>query len=82
VSLYERVQRAGNAGDDAPATDAALFAALKKQVQERVSVDEIAELATDNPERARNEVRSACRRAFEDQSWAYVVPLVRERLED
>ena len=81
MSLYERVQRAGNAGDDAPATDAALFTALKKQVQERVSVDEIAELATDNPERARNEVRSACRRAFEDQSWAYVDPLLRERLQ-
>lgn len=81
MSLYERVQRAGNAGDDAPASDAALFTALKKQVQELVSVDEIAQLANDNPERARNEVRSACRRVFEDQSWTYVDPLVRERLQ-
>lgn len=81
MSLYERVQRAGNASDEAPATDGVLLAALKKQVQEQVSVDEIAQLANDNPERARNEIRSACRRAFEDQSWAYVDPSVKERLQ-
>lgn len=81
MSLYERVQRAGNAQQDAPATDGALLAALKKQVQEVVSVDELAQLANDNPERARNEVRSACRRIFEDDAWAYVDEELRARLQ-
>ena len=81
MSLYERVQRAGNAQQDTPATDGALLAALKKQVQEVVSVDELAQLANDNPERARNEVRSACRRIFEDDAWAYVDEELRARLQ-
>ena len=81
VSLYERVQRAGNAKQDAVATDGVLLAALKKQVQGIVSVDELAQLAQDNPERARNEVRSACRRAFEDRAWSYVDSAERDRLQ-
>ncbi len=81
VSLYERVQRAGNARVEAPATDDALLAALKRQVQEVVSIDDLAQLSQENPERARNEVRSACRRAFDGQEWAYVDAAARERLQ-
>ena len=72
MSLYERVQRAGNSGEETPATSADLLLKLKAEVQEAVSVDELARLSEENPERARNEVRSACRRAFEGADWAYV----------
>ena len=72
MSLYERVQRAGNSFEEKAASGADLLGKLKAEVQEMVSVDELARLSDENPERARNEVRSACRRAFEGADWAYV----------
>lgn len=72
MSLYERVQRAGNTSAEKPVTSADLLGKLKAEVQETVSIDELARLSDENPERARNEVRSACRRAFEGADWAYV----------
>ena len=72
MSLYERVQQAGNAEDATLVTDADLLAKLRGQIQDVVSIDELARLSSDNPERARNEVRSACRRAFEEPEWSYV----------
>ncbi|MBQ9000574.1 MAG: CpaF family protein [Eggerthellaceae bacterium] len=71
MTLYERVKQAGNADYDAPRTDADLLDELRRQLQELVSVDKLAKLARTNPERARNEVRSACRRVFEDPDWVY-----------
>lgn len=72
MTLMERVRAAGNAdcGHERPET--AELEALRAQVQELVSVDELALQARDNPEKARNEVKSACRRAFEDASWSFV----------
>ena len=72
MSLYERVQRAGNAEGDVRLTNVDLLARLKSQVHDLVSVDELAQLSSENPERARNEVRSACRRAFDLPDWAFV----------
>ena len=81
MTLYERVQRAGNAVAEArPATQNELLQDLRKQVQGMVSVDELAQLSAENPERARNEVRSACRRAFEDARWAHSDGVTREAL--
>ena len=82
MSLYDRVQRAGNAGGATSdrATGTALLPALRKQVQHIVPVDELAKLARDNPERARNEVRSACRRIFDAPQWAFVDASERESL--
>ena len=71
MSLYERAQRAGNTDQPVVSAGNALLPTLKKQVQQLVSVDELATLAQENPERARNEVRSACRRVFEGPSWSY-----------
>ena len=71
MTLFERVQAAGNgavvAGEK---TSEELLALLRKQVEQAVSADNIADIMADNPERARNEVRSACRQAFEDDVWA------------
>jgi len=69
MSLYERVQRAGNAAAGEGRDDSALLAELRSRVQEVVSADVLAKLARENPERARNEVRSACRRVFDDPTW-------------
>ena len=81
MTLYERVQRAGNAvAEVKPATQSELLQSLRRQVQGMVSVDELALLSTENPERARNEVRSACRRAFEDAQWSHVDGVTREAL--
>ena len=71
MTLTERVQRAGNAVADIPQTDADIMDELRERLQDVVSVDELAALAQANPEQARNEVRSACRRVFDDPAWPY-----------
>ena len=68
MTLSERVQRAGNAVAEEERSDSALLGELRAGVQEVISADVLARLAQENPERARNEVRSACRRVFGDPS--------------
>ena len=80
MSLYDRVRRAGNAQTESEQAQDLLLPALRKQLQELVPIDELAKLAQDNPERARNEVRGACRRLFETPQWAYVDSRTRESL--
>lgn len=69
MTLSERVQRAGNAYYEEERSNSELLSELKTRVQEVISADVLAKLAKTNPERARNEVRSACRRVFNDPSW-------------
>ena len=80
MSLSERVQQAGNADVVVPKTDANLLDELRMQLRDAFSVDKLAKLAQTNPERARNEVRSACRRIFESPSWEPVEPQVERRI--
>ena len=81
MTLYDRVKKAGNAVAEArPATQSELLQELRQQVHALMSVDELALMSAENPERARNEVRSACRRAFEDAFWAHVDGVTRESL--
>lgn len=82
MTLSERVQRAGNSEEKAPEAKGLLLQTLRNQVQSLVSVDELAQLAIDNPELARSELRSACRRAFEDLAWAYADQDMRASLTD
>ena len=79
MSLMERAARADAAVADRQPS-APDLARLKTQVMEIVSADDIASIAAVNPERAKNEVRSACRRAFEDPSWVLADASERERL--
>lgn len=72
MTLSERVQRAGNAYYEEERSSSELLDELKTRVQEVISADVLAKLAKTNPERARNEVRSACRRVFNDPSWEAV----------
>ncbi len=81
MTLFERVQAAGNGRViDESGRHQALLAMLRAQVEQAVSADTLAIIMTDNPERARNEVRSACRQAFEGDVWAVVHPEERARL--
>ena len=80
MTLSERVRLAGNAAQATSTTDGDLLIALKRQMRDLVSVDELARYAQDNPERARNEVRSACRRIFEGATWASVDGATQSRL--
>lgn len=43
---------------------------LRSQIQRYVSIDDIASMMAENPGRARNELKCACRQSFEDASWA------------
>ena len=80
MTLSERVQRAGNAVAEEERSDSALLGELRAGVQEVISADVLARLAQENPERARNEVRSACRRVFDDPGWEGVGRDVEQRL--
>ena len=83
MSLMERVEAAGNAqAHPASRRDGGGLALLRRQVQALIAVDDIAAIAAENPERARNEVRAACRQAFEEPVWALAAPALRQRLTD
>ncbi len=83
MSWLERSQQAGGAvGRCAGAPSAALgLETLKEHVQALLTADEVAAMQAQNPERARNEVKSACRRVFEGKAWAEVSLATRERLQ-
>lgn len=80
MTLSERVRRAGNARTDVTASEGELLEKLRGSVQEEVSVDKLAQLSKANPERARNEIRSACSRVFEGPQWEDVGDEARGRL--
>lgn len=79
MSLAERVARANGRACDADRAGCDIVR-LKSQVMQIISADDIAAILAANPERARNEVRAACRRAFQDPSWALVGAQKRDRL--
>lgn len=53
---------------------------LKKQIQRYVSIDDLALMVGKHPVRARNELRSACQRAFADMDWSALDTAQREVL--
>lgn len=81
MSLQERVKRAGNAPLAAAESRERLdLDALRTQVRAVISADEVAAIFAVNPQRARAELRSACRQAFESPSWTSVDAKAREEL--
>ncbi|WP_261428464.1 CpaF family protein [Xiamenia xianingshaonis] len=45
---------------------------MKEAIKAYVSTDDIAAVMRENPQRARNELKSACRQVFEDSAWSIV----------
>ena len=81
MTLYERAQTAISQESKTVVKPDSLQM-LRQQMEKLVSVDELAILAASNPNRAKNEVVSACRRAFEDTSWIYTGIAERNALVD
>lgn len=81
MSLQERVERAGNVSRQAPEWRRRPdLDVLREHVQSVLSADEVAAIFAVNPQRARNEVRSACRQVFDDPLWASSDAREREEL--
>ena len=72
MSLTSRVRAADGAGARSGFGGALGLDELKDGMQSFVSVDDLAVMMRDNPSRARNEIRSACRQVFEGEAWADV----------
>ncbi len=83
MSLSDRVRQAGNAQQDV-AYDAlpAVAAELRRRVQSILPADSLAREMEGNPQRAENELRLACARAFEEGEWAGVDAKTRAELVD
>lgn len=54
--------------------------ALRCDVQEHLPFENIASIMAENPERARSELRLACKRAFADERWSNCPPEKRRKL--
>ncbi len=80
MTLYERVRLAGNASVEEEENELALLVRLREEMREHLSADTIAKLAHENPQRARNEVKSVCRRIFEQDSWKDVDAVIEHLL--
>ncbi|MBQ3105939.1 MAG: CpaF family protein [Eggerthellaceae bacterium] len=70
MSLLERVKAAGNDGSSQCEEKILSLDLLRDRVQSVLPVETLAFLMRDNPERARNELRSACRQEFSRPEWA------------
>lgn len=80
MTLAERVRAVEALQAPASPARAATVEDLRRSVRKRLAMEKVAALMADNPERARNELRAACRQAFADDGWELVTPLERERL--
>lgn len=79
MSLYERAQKTSNpnltkgqiaSGNFSVKTSPkSNLAILHKQVQEIISPDKLAEYMTNNPQRAKSEIRNAANRCFMSSKW-------------
>lgn len=71
MSLTERVRQAGNAtvAPSARQRDPELLEELRCRVQALLPSQEIVRLRANNPARAQSEVRTACRRVFDEDPW-------------
>ncbi len=81
MTLLARVQAAGNADSLQRAYGKAdALETLRSRVREGLSADDIAKLALENPEKARNEIRALCRSEFEDGLLHEVDPVQKGQL--
>lgn len=71
MSLLERARKVDSAleGGHAPEGTADQLLRLRSSVERLVSLDDMAVLVAENPERARNEIKSACSRVFLEREW-------------
>lgn len=80
MSLLERVRESSRPEDGQLKGKARDMALLKSSVEAIVPVDDLAAMVAQNPGRARNEMKSACRRSFEDAALIHVESDRREQM--
>ena len=80
MSLTDRVLRIQTAAGREEGDDAPNLEALRQDLRAYVSMDAIASIMADNPERARNELRQASRRVFAAKRWEFLDEAERDRL--
>ncbi|MCI8451415.1 CpaF family protein [Enterorhabdus sp. P55] len=80
MTLLERARTVGASRDVATAPRGATVEDLRRSVRRRLAMEKVAALMAENPERARNELRAACRQTFAEGGWERVSVEDRERL--
>lgn len=80
MSLYERARLANDFEQELKTDQTVLLKRLRTRLQDDLSVDRLAQLSRENPEYARNEVRSVCRKIFSESDWDYVDESILEEL--
>ncbi len=80
MSLYDRARQSEETVERRLPIEDELLGRLRSQVQQDLSIDRLAQLSRENPQYARNEVRSACRCVFDRMEWYYVDEATRECL--
>lgn len=83
MTLMERVRVAQDLSAHAHAAEGAGRCSvedLRREVQKRISLEAIAVVMASNPERARNELRTACRGVLAEARWADLSPAEKSRL--
>lgn len=79
VTLLERVQR--SAAPQVEQSEKTLTVEdLREAVKRYLAFESVAQLVEENPSRARNELRSACRQVFAESQWRAMSPPERERM--
>ena len=79
VTLLERVQR--SAAPQVEQSEKTLTVEdLREAVKRYLAFESVAQLVEENPSRARNELRSACRQVFAEPQWRAMSPPEREHM--
>ena len=83
MSLMERVQaseRQAQPSAEGHGAARRTVEELRQAVSERTSVEALAAILMENPERARNELRQACRQVLAEEGWSLLGPEERQAL--
>lgn len=80
MSLYERVLQSRQARNDLEISQEPILDDLRLQVKECISMESIASIMLEDSERAKNEIRAACRQAFTHPKWRKTDNRERQRL--
>ena len=82
MSLMERVQASEQAQRSSQSAEPEHLGVedLRKAVQARTSLEALAAIMVQNPERARNELRQACRQVLAEEGWSLLGPEERQAL--
>lgn len=80
ITLLDRVRAAEATRTDSSLSAVPTVSELRQEVWRYLPMESIAQMAIDDPDRARSEIRTACRRAFLGSRWSEVDRARREQM--